>query len=63
MNTARYPLQTRYRHMTACNAEKDSSTVKDPTSHTNTEAMLLYYAIYLSHFRNIFVTNISAPPF
>ena len=39
LNTARYPLKTRYRHTTAYNTEKDSSTVKDPTSHTNTEAM------------------------
>ena len=31
---------TRYRHATAYNTEKDLSTVKDPTSHTNTEAML-----------------------
>ena len=31
---------TGYRYATANNTEKDSSTVKDPTSHTNTEAML-----------------------
>ena len=31
---------TRYRHATANNSKKDSSTVKDPTSHTNAEAML-----------------------
>ena len=31
---------TRYRHATAYNTEKDSSTIKDLTSHTNTEVML-----------------------
>ena len=31
---------TRYRHATVYNTEKDFSTIKNPTSHTNTEAML-----------------------
>ena len=63
LNTARYPLKTRYRHATAYNTEKDSSTVKDPMSHRNTEAMLQYYAMYRATFANIFVANIFASPF
>ena len=34
LSTARYLLKTRYRHTAAYNTERDSSTVKDPTSHT-----------------------------
>ena len=49
--------------MTVYNTEKDSSAIKDPTSHTNTEAMLQCYAIIRSAFANILVANSSAPPF
>ena len=62
LNTARYPLKTRYRHPTAYNTEKDSLTVKDPTSHTNTEAMLEYYVMYHSHLREYFCREYFCPP-
>ena len=44
----------RYRHMTAYNTEKDSSAIKDLTSHTNTEAMLQCYAMYQICLREYF---------
>ena len=63
LNTARYPLKTRYRHTMAYNTERDSSTVKDPTSHTSTEAMLEYYAMYQSRLREYFCREYFCPPF
>ena len=62
LNTARYPLKTRYRHTMAYNTERDSSTVKDPTSHTSTEAMLEYYAMYQSRLREYFCREYFCPP-
>ena len=62
LNTARYPLKTLYRHTTAYNTEKDSSTVKDPTGHTSTEAMLEYYAMYQSRLREYFCREYFCPP-
>ena len=62
LNTARYPLKTRYRHAMAYNTERDSSTVKDPTSHTSTEAMLEYYAMYQSRLREYFCREYFCPP-
>ena len=64
LNTARYPLKTRYRHATAYNTEKvhRPSKIRRATQHT--EAMFEYYAMYQSRpFANIFVANISAPLF
>ena len=46
----------------AYNTERDSSTVKDPTSHTSTEAMLEYYAMYQSRLREYFCREYFCPP-
>ena len=62
LNTARYLLKTRYRHATAYTTEKDSSTVKDPTSHKHKPCYSITQCIRAA-FANIFVANISAPPF
>ena len=53
----------RYRHATAYNTEKESSAVKDPTSHTNTEAMLQCYAMYQSCLHEYFCREYFCPPF
>ena len=70
LKTARYPLKTHtYRHATAYNTEKDSSTVKDPTidivdeQHKHRSHVTVITQCIRVAFANIVVANISAPPF
>ena len=54
---------TRYRHATAYNTEKDSSTVKDPRRATQTQKPCYSVTQCIrAAFANIIVVNISAPP-
>ena len=54
---------TRYRHMTAYNTEKDSSALKIRRATQTQKPCCSVMQCIRSAFANIFVTNSSAPPF